>query len=515
MHMAIFGFCLGKKGKVFSLFIGTVLLTTQSFASNSPATIGTPTGPTTPTGPANPSPSKPRVPKKPYSLVAPPSLNFPDVISAENHVPVAMNAQFLSQIHRTATLTLSGQDPEGDPLSFVITEFPSNGNLGTVTREDNGISARVPYSPTPGFLGIDQFSFKVWDGIQFSNTATVNIQVTKALLPWMECNDPYAPANIYTSSFCAFQIPSPNMSIYDVTLAGLQSWVEVTDQAVVTTLVTNCADLYPALMAQKPAGINIIGGIKTASALPIAAQEVEGQVGAYSWDWENFDYSAYNFSDPAGWQAIANAAVCIRQTTGNNIVVLENEAALTPFYDGRLFTDANGDQIQVMMDYIQLRNSLQPLAATGIEFHFWLPQYYPEYGEGNDIHADTTMFIQSILDVLPNAKFLTSYTARYYWRMDREGVWRDGMMNLVGNQFRETLWLATDTTEGFGGCAPGMGMRQYTTTEALVLLGILPDTLPWHPSWGPVYSDTVLIFPNGNWIQTAQEFNNLLPTFAR
>ncbi len=469
----------------------------------------------TPVGTAGPNITKAPTPKKPYLASAPATPNVSGIVSATNHAPVAFNSQYLLQVNRPAMLTIKAQDFEDNTLWFLITAWPAHGNLDSISLESNESSARIQYSPQQGFLGNDQFSFKVWDGVQFSNTATVNIQVTKALLPWMECNDPISPANIYTTSFCPFQIPSLNMSIYDVTLAGLQSWVEVTDQAVVTTLVTNCADLYPALMAQKPADINIIGGIKTASALPIGAQEVEGQVGAYTWDWGNFDYSAYNYSDPAGWQAIADAAVCIRQNTGNNIVVLENEAALTPFYDGRLFTDANGDQIQVMMDYIQLRNSLQPLAATGIEFHFWLPQYYPEYGEGNNIHADTTMFIQSILDVLPNAKFLTNYTARYYWRMDREGVWRDGMVNLVGNQFRETLWLATDTTEGFGGCEPGMGMRQYTTTEALVLLGILPDTLPWHPSWGPVYSDTVLIFPNGNWIQTAQEFNNLLPPFAR
>src|SRR5262249_7854107 len=68
-------------------------------------------------------------------------------------------------------ITLSGSDPRGRPLSYQTVRDPSRGKL-------TGEGARRIYTPNPNYHGADSFSFKVSNGEQCSNVATVYIAVS-------------------------------------------------------------------------------------------------------------------------------------------------------------------------------------------------------------------------------------------------------------------------------------------------------------------------------------------------
>ena len=82
------------------------------------------------------------------------------------------------------SITLSGSDSGGDPLTFAIDTGPSHGSLGAIGSPNcdgqtpNVCTATVLYTPTPSYSGPDSFTFTVDDGIDGpSSPATVSITV--------------------------------------------------------------------------------------------------------------------------------------------------------------------------------------------------------------------------------------------------------------------------------------------------------------------------------------------------
>jgi VCBS repeat-containing protein len=67
-------------------------------------------------------------------------------------------------------ITLTGSDPDGDPLSFQVTSNPSHGTL-------SGTAPNLTYTPNPDYTGPDSFQFKVTDPHGASDTETVSITV--------------------------------------------------------------------------------------------------------------------------------------------------------------------------------------------------------------------------------------------------------------------------------------------------------------------------------------------------
>ncbi|MCB1606416.1 MAG: cadherin-like domain-containing protein, partial [Xanthomonadales bacterium] len=99
-----------------------------------------------------------------------------DVTDLENLPPVA-NPQAVSTLEDQAlVITLSGSDPNGDPLSFAITTGPTQGTLGPVTQL-TPTSAQVTYTPNADYFGADSLAFIVNDGQVNSPPATVSITV--------------------------------------------------------------------------------------------------------------------------------------------------------------------------------------------------------------------------------------------------------------------------------------------------------------------------------------------------
>src|SRR5690606_31586971 len=66
---------------------------------------------------------------------------------------------------------LAATDADGDPLVLTVATQPSSGTLGAV------LGSLVTYTPAPGFVGDDSFTYVASDGTATSAPATVSITV--------------------------------------------------------------------------------------------------------------------------------------------------------------------------------------------------------------------------------------------------------------------------------------------------------------------------------------------------
>jgi hypothetical protein len=98
--------------------------------------------------------------------------------------PIATNQTVIASWGQAKAITLTGSDPQGSNLTYAVVTPPAHGSL-------SGTPPNVTYTPTIGYAGNDQFTFKVNDGEFDSAPATVSIQVLTA---------PAAPTNILVST---------------------------------------------------------------------------------------------------------------------------------------------------------------------------------------------------------------------------------------------------------------------------------------------------------------------------
>ena len=93
-----------------------------------------------------------------------------------NTAPTADSQTVTTTVNTPVTITLTGSDPEGDSLAYVIVTEPAYGIL-------SGTEPALTYTPNAEFAGDDSFTFKVSDDKLFSNPATVSITVNPATPP--------------------------------------------------------------------------------------------------------------------------------------------------------------------------------------------------------------------------------------------------------------------------------------------------------------------------------------------
>ena len=105
-----------------------------------------------------------------------------------NQAPAANGQMVMTDEDTPVAMTLTGSDPEGDPLTFTITRNPSNGVLGALSP-GGPASAGVSYTPVQNFNGADSFDFQVMDPNGGSSTATVEIEVKPLPDPPVANND--------------------------------------------------------------------------------------------------------------------------------------------------------------------------------------------------------------------------------------------------------------------------------------------------------------------------------------
>jgi VCBS repeat-containing protein len=96
---------------------------------------------------------------------------------ADNQPPVAVDDAYTGfqsdelVIPATEGVLLNDSDPEGDPLAAVLETGPQHGAL---TLEADG---SFTYTPEPGYVGPDTFTYRASDGLLESDLATVTIDV--------------------------------------------------------------------------------------------------------------------------------------------------------------------------------------------------------------------------------------------------------------------------------------------------------------------------------------------------
>lgn len=85
--------------------------------------------------------------------------------------PIANNASVTAKEDENLAIILTGDDPDGDPITYSVLRNPTHGTL-------TGMAPTVTYTPDPNFSWLDSFTFRVNDGTADSAPATVSISVT-------------------------------------------------------------------------------------------------------------------------------------------------------------------------------------------------------------------------------------------------------------------------------------------------------------------------------------------------
>ena len=87
-----------------------------------------------------------------------------------NNPPQADDQSFSTNEDTDLPITLTGSDPENNPLTFSVTAQPANGTL-------TGTPPYVTYQPDTDYFGPESFTFVANDGSSNSNPATISITV--------------------------------------------------------------------------------------------------------------------------------------------------------------------------------------------------------------------------------------------------------------------------------------------------------------------------------------------------
>jgi hypothetical protein len=95
-------------------------------------------------------------------------------VNAVNQAPLAEAQSLVAFSGRPLEIVLSGSDPDGDPLTYTISLNPEHGTL-------SGTGPDLIYTPDPGYVGADSFTFTVSDGELVSPEAAVSIEVYQLL----------------------------------------------------------------------------------------------------------------------------------------------------------------------------------------------------------------------------------------------------------------------------------------------------------------------------------------------
>lgn len=97
-------------------------------------------------------------------------------VVVSNQPPVANPQSVTLNEGATEDITLTGSDPDNDPITFHVVNGPTNGTL-------SGVAPNLTYTPNTGYAGPDAFTFKVNDGQADSAAALVSIEVVEVNLP--------------------------------------------------------------------------------------------------------------------------------------------------------------------------------------------------------------------------------------------------------------------------------------------------------------------------------------------
>ena len=96
-------------------------------------------------------------------------------IKVSNTKPVAKSGLERVRQDSEKTFILQGSDSDGDKLFYEILSQPLRGKLYT----NNRVPGQFTYTPNRNVTGSDKFSYRVFDGAEYSDEVVFNLQITK------------------------------------------------------------------------------------------------------------------------------------------------------------------------------------------------------------------------------------------------------------------------------------------------------------------------------------------------
>ena len=96
-------------------------------------------------------------------------------IKVSNTKPTAKSGLESIRQDSEKTFILQGNDSDGDKLVYEITSQPLRGKLFT----NNMVPGQFTYTPYSNVTGSDKFTFRVFDGAEYSDEVVFNLQITK------------------------------------------------------------------------------------------------------------------------------------------------------------------------------------------------------------------------------------------------------------------------------------------------------------------------------------------------
>ncbi len=362
-----------------------------------------------------------------------------------NTPPIVWDQSALAAVGGTVLLTLDGSDVDGDDLAFSIISSPAHGTLGDIDNSPVS-AATVLYAREPDYFGTDTFAFQATDGEAESDVAVYSIPRCEPLtiIPWVECNWPGAPMH-------GDKLASATM--LDYVVEGLLVWKTVTDTAIVSTM-PNRADLYTELHRRAPE-MRIIPGLKT---------------------WHSLE----RFDSVSGWRVIAREVSAIRATSGERVIVLENETALEDWVKGRETLDTR-----------KLREGLA-LLPTDMQY-LWHPSLW--LSAGDEAQQRLMQVCQVVEEALRDVRFLDQKYNAHHSVNNARFAKASKVLHSIAS--RPTLpmqfFLGTDNKN--------VWWRDDQIDEALSYV---------RTDWGNS-ADVVLYIGQKRWVEAAQSLSTRLP----
>ena len=108
-------------------------------------------------------------------------------VLAMNDLPVPVDQALSTEEDNALSIGLEGSDIDSANLTFSIFNDPQNGSLS----ELDSITNSVVYTPNANFNGIDEFTFRVHDGQDYSAAGTITIAVSGTPDDPIAVNDSY------------------------------------------------------------------------------------------------------------------------------------------------------------------------------------------------------------------------------------------------------------------------------------------------------------------------------------
>jgi CSLREA domain-containing protein len=219
----------------------------------------------------------------------------------------------------STAITLTGQDPDGDSITFSIVTPPANGGFGATTAPN------LTYTPNANFFGSDSFTFRVNDGTtsgagnngNSNETCTVSITVNGV-------ND--APTFTVPGNPTAVNEDAGAQSVasFITGVRPAQSGNTTEDAQTVSFVITN--NTNPGLFSSAPA-LNVVGGAypKTATLTYTPAANQNGTA--------TITYHAHDTGGTAnsGVDNSADQTFTITVNAVNDPPVVVSPTSVTPF----------------------------------------------------------------------------------------------------------------------------------------------------------------------------------------